>query len=286
MHSRLASAALCLCAALSFLCAPAVADEDQYPPNIGKFRVGIQTYTFRGDTFQIAVARISALKVKYVEAYPGQPLSASMPGVTVGPGMSPDARQKMRQILDSRGVILHNFGVVGLPNNEAECRKVFDFAKEMGIQIIVSEPEDAAFPLIERLVKEYGIRVAIHNHAKPSHYWDPNVVLANVKGRDVRIGASPDTGHWMRSGVKPVEGIRKLKGRMNSVHLKDVKEMNVPETRDWPLGQGIADVPAILKELEAQKFDGTIIIEYEASQPNPTDDVAQCIGYLRKLLRT
>jgi len=246
MHSRLASAALCLCAAL--LCSPALADGGKFPPNIGKFRVGIQTYTFRGDTFQIAVARISALKVKYVEAYPGQPLSASMPGVTVGPGMSPEARRKMRQILDSRGVILHNFGVVGLPDNEAECRKVFDFAKEMGIQVIVSEPEETAFPLIERLVKEYGIRVAIHNHAKPSHYWDPNVVLASVKGLDARIGASPDTGHWMRSGVKPVEGIRQLKGRMSSVHLKDLKEMNVPETRDWPLGQGIADVPAILKE--------------------------------------
>ncbi len=194
-------------------------------------------------------------------------------------------REKARQILERHGVKLHNFGVVHLPNDEAACRKVFDFAKEMGVEILSAEPPMDALPLVERLAREYGIRVAIHNHPAPSAYADPRMVRQAVSGRDPVIGAGPDTGHWMRSGFEPVASLRLLRGRIISLHLKDLKEMGVRESRDWPLGQGILDLPALFRELESQKFDGTVMIEYEASQPDPTADVAACIEYLRKILK-
>lgn len=269
-------------AALAALPAAGMAQE-KCPPNIGPFRVGVQAYTFRGDTFEVAIAKIARAGVNYVEAYPGQMFSESMPDVRFDHNASPEVRAKAREILNQHNVRLHNYGVVGLPNNETESRKVFDFAKDMGIEIIVSEPPADAFPLIEKLVKEYGIRVAIHNHPTPSAYADPATVVNAIKDLDKRIGGSPDTGHWMRSGFKPVSSLRMLNGRVLSVHLKDLKVMNDRGARDWPLGEGIADVPAILNELKRQKFDGTIIIEYEASQPDPSADVGKCISYLKEI---
>ncbi|BCW99742.1 MAG: hypothetical protein KatS3mg024_2569 [Armatimonadota bacterium] len=263
---------------------PAGAAE-KCPPNIGKFRVGIQTYTFRGHTFEQAVQKAAQLGVKYIEAYPGQRLSEATGDAVFTPDAPPEIRAKARQILDRSGVKLHNFGVVYLPNDEAACRRVFEFAKEMGVEILSAEPPTDAIPLVERLVKEYGIRVAIHNHPAPSQYADPRTVRQAIAGRDARIGAGPDIGHWMRSGFEPIASLRMLRGRIISLHLKDLKEMGVRESRDWPLGQGILDLPALFRELEAQKFDGTIMIEYEASQPDPTADVAASLEYLRRILK-
>lgn len=277
----LSAVTVCLFAAIL---TPAGAAE-KCPPNIGNVRVGIQTYTFRGHTFEQAVQKAAQLGVKYIEAYPGQRFSEATGDAVFTPDAPPEMRSRARQILERNGVKLHNFGVVYLPNDEAACRKVFDFAKEMGVEILSAEPPTDALPLVERLAKEYGIRVAIHNHPAPSQYADPRTVRQAIAGRDARIGAGPDTGHWMRSGFEPIASLRMLRGRIISLHLKDLKEMGVRESRDWPLGQGILDLPALFRELEAQKFDGTVMIEYEASQPDPTADVAACLEYLRKILK-
>lgn len=280
-RTLLSAAAACV---LAVSAAPALSAED-CPPNIGRFRIGIQTYTFRSHTFEQAVQKAASLGVKYIEAFPWQRFSEATGDAPFSPDAPPEMRRKAREILERYGVKLHNFGVVHLPNDEAACRKVFDFAREMGVKILSAEPSMDALPLIERLAGEYDIRVAIHNHPAPSQYADPRVVRQAVSGRDARIGAGPDTGHWMRSGFEPVASLRLLRGRIISLHLKDLKEMGVREARDWPLGQGIVDLPALFRELESQKFDGTVMIEYEASQPDPTADVAACLEYLRKILK-
>lgn len=269
------------------LCAANVSKpkRDKCPPDIGKFRIGMQAYTFRGNTFEEAVEKTAMLGLTYIEGYPGQRIRAASPDIgAIGPDMSAEARSAVKAMLSTHGVKLHNFGVVGLPNNEAESRKVFDFAKDMGIEIIVSEPAPDAFPLVDKLVREYNIKVAIHNHPKPSHYNDPNTVLEAIKGLDKRIGASPDIGHWMRSGFDPITSLKLLKGRVLSMHIKDVDKMNDRGAVDAPFGKGATDLPAIFKELEKQRFDGVISIEYEGSQPDPTKPVEESVKYLRKLL--
>jgi sugar phosphate isomerase/epimerase len=109
--------------------------------------------------------------------------------------------------------------------------------------------------------------------------WDPNYVLSVIKDRDRRIGSCADTGHWIRSGLNPVDCLRILKGRIISSHLKDLNEM-APGAHDVPYGTGVSDVPAILEELKAQRFAGNISIEYEYHWDNSTPEVAQCIGFV------
>ena len=110
--------------------------------------------------------------------------------------------------------------------------------------------------------------------------WDPNYVLSLVKDRDPRIGVCADTGHWIRSGLKPVECLRIRKGHIITSHLQDLNEMGLP-AHDVPYGGGIADMPGILEEPKAQGFVGNLSIEYEYHWDNSAPEVAQCIGFAR-----
>ena len=117
---------------------------------------------------------------------------------------------KAKVIADGISWPFVNIGVVDLPADEVRSRKVFEFAKKWGIPILVAEPAPDALDTVEKLCKEYHIKVAIHDHARPNHYWNPDVVLAAVKGRTPLMGACPDIGHWMESGLDPLECLKKF----------------------------------------------------------------------------
>jgi sugar phosphate isomerase/epimerase len=189
----------------------------------------------------------------------------------------------MKQLVDEAGIRVVNFGVVPLPNDETQCRKVFDFAKDMGIETIASEPPEEALDMIERLADEYEINVAIHNHPKPSHYWNPETVLRVTEGRSKRIGACADTGHWMRSGIDPVEALNMLEGRIISLHLKDLNQFGVREAHDVPWGTGEADMKAILQELDRQGYKGTFSIEYEHNWENSVPEIRESVEYFNSV---
>ena len=143
-----------------------------------------------------------------------------------------------------------------------------------------------AIDSIEKLVKEFDIRVGFHDHPRrekdPGYrMWDPNYILSVVRDRDHRIGSCADTGHWVRSGLKPVECLRILKGRIISSHLKDLNEFGKLEAHDLPYGTGVSEISAILDELKHQHFEGNISVEYEYKWENSVPDVAQCIGFVR-----
>ena len=265
---------LCVC------CLPKTTMADSWKD----FKLGMQAYSFNRFTFFEAVEKNKALEMKYIEAYPGQKLSKDKPDVKMDHNMSSADRKLALKKLRESGVKLMNYGVVGLPNNEAECRKVFDFAKEMGIETIVSEPPEDAFGLIDRLCEEYKINVAIHNHPKPSHYWDPDTVLKVCKGRSKRIGACADTGHWTRSGVDPLEAIKKLGAakRIISLHFKDLNEFGNRGAHDVPWGTGVSQPGAILAELDRQKFKGVFSIEYEHNWLNSMPEISKCVAFFRK----
>ncbi len=247
------------------------------------WRLGVQAWSFNRFTFYEAVDKTASLGLNWMEAYPGQRLSKDKPGVTFGPDMPVEIKQRVKQRLKDAGVTLINFGVVRLPNNEAQCRKVFDFAKDMGIETIVSEPPEEAFDLLDRLCQEYKISVAIHNHATPTHYWNPDTVLKVCHGRSKWLGACPDTGHWVRSGINPVEALKKLQGRIISLHLKDMNEFGSLDAHCVPWGTGKADIKAILAELDRQNFKGVFSIEYEYNWENSLPDIRQCVAYFNKV---
>ena len=243
------------------------------------WHLGCQAYSFNRFTFYDAVDKVQSLGLHCIEAYPGQRLSEETGDAKFSHEMSEDLQQQALVRLKAADVKLLNYGVVGLPKDEERCRQVFEFAKKMGIETIVSEPHEDAFDTVEKLVEEYGINVALHNHPAPSRYDHPDKVLAVTQGRSKRIGACADTGHWMRSGVDPLEALKKLEGRIVSLHLKDLNEFGVKEAHDVPWGTGKANMKALLEEIHRQGIQAVFSVEYEHNWDNSVPEIAQCVAY-------
>jgi sugar phosphate isomerase/epimerase len=250
----------------------------------GGFFIGCQAYTFNRFSVFEAIELTAQAGGKVIEFYPGQKLSKDEPKVSWDHNASPEVIQKVKEKLAQHKIRAVNYGVVGIPKDEAQARKLFEFAKTMGLRAITTESVDA-IDTIEKLVKEYDIMVGFHDHPKRAddagyRMWDPSYILSVVKDRDSRIGSCADTGHWVRSNLKPVDCLRILKGRIISSHLKDLHQMG-PGAHDVPYGEGVSDIPAVLEELKHQGFTGNISIEYEYHWENSSPEVAQCIGFVR-----
>ena len=277
MKSKKLSALL---AAVWLAAAPLFAAEIPKEYHIGGFALGCQAYTFHKYTTFEAIEKTAPAGGKVIELYPGQKLSPDS-DVKIDHHASEEVIAKLKAKLDQHKVKAVNYGVVRLTNNEDECRKIFAFAKKMGMYAVTSEPDPAAMDVIEKMVKEFDIAMAIHNHPRKQNdpnykFWDPEYVLSLVKNRDPRMGACADTGHYVRSNIRPIDALRTLRGRVISAHLKDVQN-----GADVPYGMGKSDVVAILEELKRQDFKGNISVEYESNLQNNVTDVAQCIGFIR-----
>ena len=254
-------------------------------PNAEKigWRLGCQAYSFNQFKFYEAIDKNASLGLKWIEAYPGQKLSAEKPDAELNDGLSPELRKEVKQKLADCGVKLVNYGVCGLSNHEAACRKTFDFAKDMGIETLVSEPAADAFDLLDKLCEEYQINVALHNHPEPSPYWSPDTVLKACEGHSKRIGACADTGHWMRSGVSPLDAVKKLKGRIISFHFKDLNKYGRRDAHDVPWGTGEGNAKAVLEEVHRQGLKAVFSIEYEHNWLNSVPEIAQCVEFFDKV---
>jgi sugar phosphate isomerase/epimerase len=252
------------------------AAEGKGAPHAAKlgWRLGCQAWTFNSLTFYDAIDRTAALGLHYIEAFPGQRLSTDKPEAKVGEGLSEEDRKEAKKRLADSGVKLVNFGVTGA------SKKTFDFAKDMGIETIVSEPPPDAFDMLDKLCEEYQINIALHDHPKPSRYWNPDTVLEVCKGRSKRIGACCDTGHWMRSDIRPVDALKKLEGRIISFHFKDLNEFG-PKAHDVPWGTGRGDVKGMLTEVKRQKIKPVFSVEYEYRFTMP--ELEQCVAYFDKV---
>jgi sugar phosphate isomerase/epimerase len=240
----------------------------------GGFALGCQAYTFKDFTAFEAIDKTVEAGGKMIEFYPGQKLSADRPGAKLDQNMLSEDLAALQDKLAKAGILAVNYGVVGA-RGEAEWRKVFNFAKKLNLYGITTESVDQ-LDIIEKLVKEYGRR-----DNDPSYkVWDPKYVLSVVKDRDPRIGACADTGHWVTSGLDPLESIKLLKGRVISCHLKD-KDVVGQQGHCVPFGTGVGKVKEILDELKAQGFQGNVSIEYEYNWAKSVPDVKQCVDFVR-----
>ncbi len=255
---------------------------DEY--KTGGFFIGCQAYTFNQFTVFEAIEKTADAGGHVIEFYPGQKLSKDEPNVSWDHNASAEVIQKVQDKLAQHHLKAVNYGVVDVPKDEAQARKLFEFAKKLGLRAITTESV-GAIDTIEKMVKEYDIMVAFHDHPRrandPSYkMWDPKYILSIVQDRDPRIGSCADTGHWLRSNLNPVECLRVLKGRIISSHMKDLNRMG-EGAHDVPYGTGAGDIPGVLQELKNQGFEGNISIEYEYHWENSTPEVAQCIGFVR-----
>jgi len=283
LHLPVLLASTLLAVATSALAQPVIPDAHR----VNGWAIGCQAYSFNRFTAFEAIEKTAQAGGKVIEFYPGQTLSKDDPGLKVDHA-SPDVAtviSKLQAKLQKHGIKAVNYGVVGIPKDEAGARKVFEFARKMNLIAVTTESADAINTL-EKLAREYDIGVAFHNHpgdfSRPDYkVWSPHYIAGLVEGRDPRLGACADTGHWTRSGIKPVEALRVLKGRVISAHLKDLNEFGVRNAHDVPYGQGKSEVKAVLDELKAQGFKGNLSIEYEHNWDNSLPEITQCIDFVK-----
>jgi sugar phosphate isomerase/epimerase len=232
-------------------------------------KLGIQIYSLRGFPVDVALDHTKNLGFEEVEFFSGMfPLTASDEEI-----------QKMVQKVKGLGLRISAHGVNGFSKDAEANRKVFEFAKKAGIKNISAAPTPDSMDSLNDLVKEYDIRIAIHNHGPSDRFNKVVDVLRAIEGRDPRIGACADLGHFIRSGEKPVDVIRALAGRLYGVHLKDFAEMK-ESTRGVILGQGHLDCAAVFDAMIQAKFpaDGALSLEYEENPKDPIEDIRQCVA--------
>ena len=229
--------------------------------------LGIQLYSLRGYKVDEAMKHARDIGFRFVEFYGDMfPVNSDAAAIAA-----------MTKKLADLGLTARAHGVNGFGGDAAANRKVFEFAKAAGIPCISADPSPEAFKSLDELVKEFDIRIAIHNHG-PKHRYNKVVdVLKAIEGHDERIGACADLGHYIRSGEKPTEVIRLLKGRLYGIHLKDFQDMQ-DVTKGVILGKGHLDVPAVMAALVQTNFpkNGALSLEYEENPENPLADIRQC----------
>ena len=182
-------------------------------------------------------------------------------------------------LLEKAGIRMNAYGVMGFSANHDENRKVFEFAKRIGIKNITANPKPDSFDSLDKLVEEYDIRIAIHNHGPGALYDKIDDVVKAVKDHHPHVGACIDTGHFIRSKEDPIAAIETLASRVFAVHVKD-EEKQEKKSKNVIIGQGFLDLPGMFKTLKSINFpaDGSISLEYESNPDNPIDDMNQCLA--------
>ena len=232
-----------------------------------RINLGIQLYSLREYSVDDALKHAKDIGFTHVEFYSNMfPLNSS-----------PEKIQEIKKKVSDLGLTISAHGVNRFTKDAAENRKLFEFAKAAGIPTISADPDPDSFASLNDLVKEFDIRVAIHNHGPTHRYNKALDVLHAVEKYDARIGACADLGHYIRSGENPTEVIRLLKGRLYGIHLKDFAEMK-DKTKGVILGKGHLDCGAVVDALLAVDFpaNGAFSLEYEENPKDPIADIKEC----------
>jgi sugar phosphate isomerase/epimerase len=252
---------------------------------VGGFSLGCQAYSFKEFTAFEAIEKTREAGGKTIEFFLWQKFSPEHPKLEVN-ALLPDKHiEELKAKLKKEGIRAASayFGNTAFEQKdpEAALRKVFEFAKKLELVALTGEPPESGLDLVEKLCKEYDIRFCLHNHRKGKDeykYWNPEYTAKMMASRDKHMGFCLDTGHAVRSGLDPVDGLKKMKGRVYSLHLKDPVTQ---DGHDTVYGQGVGNVKGVLQELKEQKFDGFISIEYENNWTNSVPDIKQCVEFVR-----
>nr|WP_321356276.1 sugar phosphate isomerase/epimerase family protein [uncultured Draconibacterium sp.] len=168
--------------------------------------------------------------------------------------------------------------------SEKEIDQAFEYARRVGVKLIVAVPEYDLLPYVDKKVKEYGFNIAIHLHGPDiNKYPDAKDVWEHVKDLDPRIGMCLDIGHDTRNGNDVVKDIKKYHSRVFDIHLKDVTG-NTGAGYSVEVGRGIIDIPGVVKTLRKVKYTGMVSLEHERNMDNPFMGIAESIGYIRGVI--
>ncbi len=237
-------------------------------------KVGIATYTYSRLPLAAAIAGVVRVGVNYVSIKDAHlPLRST-----------DQERKAVAKKFRDAGLTPLSCGVVTMTDDEADIRNIFEYARDAGIPTIVCSPRPASLPTLDRMVREFGIRLAIHNHGPEDKTWpSPMDAWRAVQPYDERIGLCIDVGHTARTGLDPTKAIRDFATRLYDLHIKDIAAKE-GKSRPVEVGRGVLDVRAMLRALLDIGYAYHVGLEYEKDLNDPIPGAAESIGYIRGTL--
>lgn len=193
--------------------------------------------------------------------------------------------QKAVALCKEKGITLYGGGVIYMKTKE-EVDQAFEYAKAAGMEMIIGVPNHEFLDYVEGKVKEYDIKLAIHNHG-PGDLVYPSAESAYVliKNRDKRMGLCIDIGHTKRIGRDPEQDVKDYFDRVFDIHIKDVTAAE-KDGQTCIIGRGVIDFPSFLKAVIKLGYKGTLALEYEAEGKDPLPGMMESFGYVRGVLAT
>ena len=250
----------------------AAADTDSKSYDL---KLGVASYSLRGFSRDVAIRMIKQLDTPYVNVK-----EFHLPYRD-----SEEDLRRGRKRFDEAGLIITGGGTISLQkDDEADIRRYFEYARICGMPLMVVAPTRQTMPRIEKFVKEYNIRVAIHNHGpEDKHFPSPYEALEVVQNMDPRVGLCLDVGHTMRTGVDVVKSIADAGSRLLDMHLKDLRGPKEKGSQ-CEVGKGAMPVVAIFQQLKKMKFAGNVALEYEINEDAPLAGMKESFAYMRGVL--
>lgn len=246
----------------------------QPAPETGeKFKVGMAGYTFAKFDLDKTLATLQRTDVHYL----------CIKDFHL-PFKSTDAEiAAFHAKLKEKGVTGYAVGPIYM-KSEAEIDNAFEYAKRVGVKLIVGVPNYELLPYVDKKVKEYGFNYAIHLHGPDIKiYPDAQDVWDHVKDLDPRIGMCLDVGHDTRNGKDPVADLKKFHTRVFDIHIKDVTG-TTKLGYSLEIGRGVIDFPAFVKMLRKVGYTGVCSLEHEKDMTDPFMGIAESIGYFRGII--
>ena len=196
----------------------------------------------------------------------------------------PETTRALRAKIEAAGITIMGGGTITLPNDAAQIRKDFEYAKNAGFPLIFIAPEPAALDTIEQMAQEFDIKAAIHNHGPEDKHWPrPEDAYEAIKSRDKRLGLCIDVGHTTRTGTDPVQACRQFRDRLYDMHVKDLA-VRTDRDSQVAVGRGVIDFPALLRTLVDIGYQGQVGLEYEIHEDDPLPGMIESLAYLRGVL--
>lgn len=239
-----------------------------------RLKLGLASYSVRKFSLDQALDMCKEMDVRYINFK-----DVHMPMTD-----APEALLAARKKVEAAGLTIMGGGTITLKNDEAQVRKAFEYARNAGFPLMVVAPDPEAFDIIEKMIKEFDIKVAIHNHGpEDKSFPAPQDAMKRLAGRDKRFGLCMDIGHATRAGVDPVKTVDECKDRLLDLHVKD---LGVKTDRDSQVevGKGVLDIPGLFRALEKISFPGHLGLEYEINETSPLVGMKESFSYMRGVL--
>lgn len=268
----------CLARASLALAATAAAKSlsaQQYHIAGADLKLGVASYSFRKFSREQAIQMTKGLGTPYL----------NIKEFHLALNSTPEQIDAAKQEFAAAGIILVGCGNVSFEkDDEADIRSKFEYARRAGFPLIVCAPTALTLPKLEPFVKQYNIKIAVHNHGpEDKNFPTPQSVLKIVKNMDPRCGLCIDIGHTARTGVDVVESIAEAGPRLLDMHIKDLADPRVKESQ-VAVGEGKLPIPQIFLQLIKMKYSGCVNLEYEIDDQNPLPGMQKSFSYMRGVL--